>query len=42
MIEESDEASWDLIEGTDNLIGGQYLLGGTQLDQSNPIAGIYA
>ncbi|MDT0685024.1 SusC/RagA family TonB-linked outer membrane protein [Autumnicola psychrophila] len=42
MIEENDEASWDLIEGTDNLIGGQYLLGGTQLDQSNPIADIYA
>ena len=42
MIEEDDEASWDLIEGTDNLIGGQYLLGGTQLDQSNPIADIYA
>ena len=42
MIEESDEASLALIEGTDNLIEGQYLLGGTQLDQTNPIADIYA
>ncbi len=42
MIEESDEASRGFIEGTDNLIGGQFLLGGTQLDQTNPIADIYA
>jgi len=42
MLEENDEASWNLVEGTDNLINGQYLLGGTQLDQGNAIADVYA
>lgn len=42
FLEESDQASWNFVEGTSNLIDGQYLLGGTQLDQTNPIADIYA
>lgn len=41
-IEEGDEASWDLVQTSDHVINGKYLLGGTQLDQTNPIAGIYA
>lgn len=42
MLEENDQASWNFVEGTDNLINGRYLLGGTQLDQTNPIADVYA
>lgn len=42
MIEESDEASWQLANNTRNIIDGKYLLGGTQLDQTNPFATIYA
>lgn len=42
MIEEADEESWNFIKNSDHLIDGQYLLGGTQLDQTNPIASIYA
>ncbi|TDN90388.1 TonB-linked SusC/RagA family outer membrane protein [Salegentibacter sp. 24] len=42
LIEENDEASMNLVENTNNLIDGQYLLGGTQLDQTNPIADVYA
>ena len=42
MVEENDEASWQRINGTRNLIDGQYILGGTQLDQTNPFAAIYA
>lgn len=41
-IEEGDEASLGLVETSDHVINGKYLLGGTQLDQTNPIAGIYA
>ncbi len=42
MIEESDEASMTFVENSDHIIDGKYLLGGTQLDQTNPIADIYA
>jgi hypothetical protein len=42
MIEEDDEASQLLVTNSNNLIGGQYLLGGSQLDQTNPFASIYA
>lgn len=42
MIEESDGASWQLANNTRNIIDGKYLLGGTQLDQTNPFATIYA
>jgi TonB-linked SusC/RagA family outer membrane protein len=42
MIEENDEASMQRINSTKNIIGGQYILGGTQIDQTNPFAAIYA
>lgn len=42
MLEENDEASMVFIRNSEHLIDGKYLLGGTQLDQSNPIAEIYA
>lgn len=42
MIEESDENSMQFVNNSSNLIDGQYLLGGTQLDQTNPFAAIYA
>lgn len=42
MIEADDEASQVLVKNTNHLIDGQYLLGGTQLDQTNPFAAIYA
>lgn len=42
MIEAEDAASLNLAENSDHLIGGKYILGGNQLDQTNPIAGIYA
>ncbi|MBS9522737.1 SusC/RagA family TonB-linked outer membrane protein [Litoribacter alkaliphilus] len=42
MIEENDMASMTFVQNSDHLINGQYLLGGTQLEQTNPIAGIYA
>ena len=41
-IEQGDEASGELVETSDHIIDGKYLLGGTQLDQSNPIADAYA
>ncbi|SFU13933.1 TonB-linked outer membrane protein, SusC/RagA family [Algoriphagus locisalis] len=41
-IEEGDEASMGFVETSDHVIDGKYLLGGTQLDQTNPIADIYA
>ncbi len=42
LIEKEDAASQIWIQNSNNLIDGKYLLGGTQLDQSNPIASIYA
>lgn len=42
LIEPEDVVSWNLVNNSDNIIDGKYLLGGTQLDQTNPIAGIYA
>lgn len=41
-VEESDKPSWTLIDNSNNLIDGKYLLGGTQLDQTNPFADMYA
>ncbi len=41
-VEESDKPSWTLINNSNNLIDGKYLLGGTQLDQTNPFADMYA
>ena len=40
-IEPEDSASMVLVKNA-NLIDGQYLLGGTQLDPTNPIASIYS
>lgn len=42
LLEESDEASWNTVKGANNVIDGRFLLGGSQLDQTNPFATIYA
>ncbi|UGU17698.1 SusC/RagA family TonB-linked outer membrane protein [Sinomicrobium kalidii] len=42
MLEEGDESSWNMVDNSSYLIDGKYLLGGTQLDQTNPFATIYA
>ncbi|EOZ92816.1 TonB-dependent receptor [Indibacter alkaliphilus LW1] len=42
MLEQDDQNSWNFVDNSSHLIGGQYLLGGNQLEQTNPIAGIYA
>lgn len=42
MIEQGDEHSMQFVNSSSNIIDGQYLLGGTQLDQTNPFAAIYA
>ena len=42
FIEGNDESSMTLVNNSSNLINGKYLLGGTQLDQTNAIADAYA
>ncbi len=42
MIEETDVESGILVRNSQNIIDGKYLLGGTQLHQTNPIADAYA
>lgn len=42
MIEGEDSISQLLVKNSNNIIDGKYLLGGTQLDQTNPFAAIYA
>lgn len=43
MIQEGgDPTALDYISTSDNIIDGKYLLGGTQLDQTNPFADIFA
>lgn len=42
FIEQEDVNSWTLIKNSNYLIDGKYLLGGTQLDQTNPFAAMYA
>lgn len=42
MIEPEDEATQVLVKNSNHIIDGKYLLGGTQLDQTNPFAAIYA
>ncbi len=42
MLEEADENSWTYVNTTNFLVNGQYLLGGSQLDQSNAFATIYS
>ena len=42
MLEESDENSWIYVNNSNFLVDGQFLLGGSQLDQTNAFATIYA
>lgn len=42
MIEPDDSLSQVMVANSKHIIDGQYLLGGTQLDQTNPIAAVYA
>lgn len=42
MIEQDDSVSQILVNNSRNIINGRYLLGGTQLDPTNPFATIYA
>lgn len=42
MIEATDSVSQLLVKNSNHIIDGKYLLGGTQLDQTNSIAAIYA
>jgi TonB-linked SusC/RagA family outer membrane protein len=42
MIEAEDEASLTFVNNSNYIIGGKYLLGGNQLEQSNAFASIYA
>ena len=42
MIDPNNESLQVLIRNSNNVIDGKYLLGGTQLDQTNPLATIYA
>jgi TonB-linked SusC/RagA family outer membrane protein len=42
MLEEADENSWTYVNTTNFLVNGQYLLGGSQLDQTNAFATIYS
>ena len=41
-LEENDTPSWNSISTSNYLIDGQYFLGGTQLNPTNPIADAYA
>ncbi len=41
-LEENDIPSWNTINTSNYLIDGQYFLGGTQLNPTNPIADAYA
>ncbi len=41
-VETDDEASWTLINNSNHLIDGKYLLGGTQQYQTNAFAAMYA
>ncbi|MNX12201.1 TonB-dependent Receptor Plug Domain protein [compost metagenome] len=41
LLEQSDQVSRAMIKNA-TIIDGQYILGGTQLDQTNPFAAIYA
>ena len=41
-IEEDDETNWILAHNSSNLINGMFLIGGTQNQQTNPFASMYA
>lgn len=42
MLEADDENSWVFVNNSNFLVDGKYLLGGSQLDQSNAFADVYA
>lgn len=42
FIDPNDQQSLGLVNGSSNIIGGQYFLGGTQVDQTNVFADYYA
>lgn len=42
FIEKDDESSWIYANNSRYLIGGKYLIGGTQNEQNNPFAAMYA
>ena len=42
MIDPTDENSLNLVNSSQNIIDGKYVLGGRTLDQTNPIAAVYA
>ena len=42
MIENGDKSSQTLVNNSNYIIGGKYLLGGTQNQQTNPFAAMYA
>ncbi len=42
FVDPTDAVSQDFINNSENIIDGQYFLGGTQLDPTNPIASAYA
>ena len=41
-VEEGDKSSWTLINNSNYVVDGKYLLGGTQSQQTNPFAAMYA
>lgn len=41
-VMENNTDAWNMINNSSNLIDGKYLLGGTQIDQTNEIANLYA
>lgn len=41
-IDQSNESAWALVNNSNHLIDGKYLLGGTQLNQTNALADLYA
>lgn len=42
MIDQNALAAWDLVNNTNNIIDGKYFLGGSQIDQKNAFADIFA
>ncbi len=41
-LEKEDKSSWTLVNNSSYLVDGKYLLGGTQNQQTNPFAAMYA
>lgn len=42
MIDQNALSAWDLVNNTSNIIDGKYFLGGSQIDQTNAFADIFA